>query len=147
MLRHVGFLPGWLEWVSTLLSAASTWVLLNGRPGNRICHTKGLRQGDPLSPMLFLVVMEVLHAMIRKSDDWSLFQQIGSRGLPHRASLYADDMTMFVCPTSTDLLHAQNIFSAFKGASSLGCNMAKCQMGPIHCSDERVANAVEAFPC
>jgi hypothetical protein len=97
--------------------------------------------------MLFLVMMEVLHAMIRKSDDWSLFHQIGSRGLPHRASLYADNMIMFVCPTSIDLLHTRNIFSAFEGASSLGCNMAKCQMGPIRYSDERVANAAEAFPC
>jgi hypothetical protein len=76
--------------------------------------------------MLFLIVMEVLHAMIRKSDDWSLFQHVGLRRLPHHVSLYADNMVMFVCPTLSNLLHARNVFLAFTGASGLGCNLAKC---------------------
>jgi hypothetical protein len=126
VLCHVGFPPVWLDWVSTLLSTASTWVLLNSCPSNHICHTRGLCQGDPLSPMLFLIVMEVLHAMIHKSDDWSLFQHVGPRRLPHHVSLYADNMVMFVCPTLSNLLHARNVFLAFTGASGLGCNLAKC---------------------
>jgi hypothetical protein len=55
----------WRDWMSILLGLASTKVLLNGRPGNRICHARGLRQGDPLSPMLFVLAMEVLGGLIR----------------------------------------------------------------------------------
>jgi hypothetical protein len=73
VLRHVGFPNGWINWVSVPLSTTSTCVLLNRLSGSRICHARGLRQGDPLSSMLFLLVMEVLHALIRKSDQWSLF--------------------------------------------------------------------------
>jgi hypothetical protein len=47
-------------------------VLLNGDPGQRICHARGLRQGDPLSPLLFILVMEVLGAMFRKADNCGL---------------------------------------------------------------------------
>jgi hypothetical protein len=43
-------------------------ILMNGNPGEKICHARGLRQGDPLSPMLFLLVMEVLGALIHKVD-------------------------------------------------------------------------------
>lgn len=58
VLQHIGFPRHWTNWISILLSTASTRVLLNGRPGDRITHARGLRQGDPISPMLFIIVME-----------------------------------------------------------------------------------------
>jgi hypothetical protein len=55
--------------VSALLSIANTKVLLNDVPGERIRHTRGLCQGDPLSPMLFLLVIEILSALIHKVNE------------------------------------------------------------------------------
>jgi hypothetical protein len=72
ILDHLGFPRRWCEWVSAILASASTRVLLNERPGSRICHSKGLRQGDSLSLLLFILVMEVLSALIRLVDAWSL---------------------------------------------------------------------------
>jgi hypothetical protein len=69
LLQHMGFLSCWRDWVSALLSSASTKVLLNGVPGDRIFQARGLRQGDLLSPMLFLLVMEVCNALIQKADE------------------------------------------------------------------------------
>jgi hypothetical protein len=48
VLRHARFPNGWVNCVSVLLSTASTQVMLNGSQGSKICHTRGLRQGDPL---------------------------------------------------------------------------------------------------
>jgi hypothetical protein len=73
VMRVVGFSTIWHDWVYALLSSASTKVLLNGTLGERVCHTCGLCQGNhPLSPMLFLLIMEVLSAMFRLADNWSL---------------------------------------------------------------------------
>jgi hypothetical protein len=53
VLQHLGFPRLWIDWVAALLSTANTKVMLNGVPGERICHARGLCQGDPLSPILF----------------------------------------------------------------------------------------------
>jgi hypothetical protein len=68
VLEHFGFSVRWWNWMSTILSTASTRALLNGMRSLRICHGHNLRQGDPLSPMLLILVLEVLGALIRKAD-------------------------------------------------------------------------------
>jgi hypothetical protein len=61
--------------------------------------------------------------------------------IPHRASLYSDDLFLFVRPHAEDLQVMWHIFSIFEGASGLGCNQAKCQLAPILCvlADIKVA--------
>jgi hypothetical protein len=63
VLQFMGFPLRWTNWISVLLSTASSKVAINGQHSDRICHARGLRQGDPLSPLLFIIAMEVLNAM------------------------------------------------------------------------------------
>lgn len=63
-LQQHGFGPKWRNWLTVLLSTASTRVLLNGEPGKPIDLARGIRQGDPLLPALFLLVMDVLHKLL-----------------------------------------------------------------------------------
>jgi hypothetical protein len=61
-----------------------------------------VRTGLPLSPMLFLLVMEALNALIHIADGWSLLQPLGTH-LPHHTYFYADDLVMFISPSVRDM--------------------------------------------
>jgi hypothetical protein len=76
---------------------------VDGIPGERIVHRRGLRQGDPLSPMLFILVMDVLSHMVAKAAELELLQPLSRRALQHRISLYADDVTLFLRPEAADI--------------------------------------------
>lgn len=69
VLIHLGFGGRWRTLLCNLLSTSSTRVMLNGIPGDYIRHHRGLRQGDPLSPMLFIIVMDVLTALVTKAEE------------------------------------------------------------------------------
>jgi hypothetical protein len=97
--------------------------------------------------MLFLLVMEILGAMFRRADAWSLLQSLGVRSTVHRVSLYTDDMVLFLTPRHQDLQVAREILQIFEDASGLGCNMVKCQMAPIRCSEEQINLGMAFFPC
>jgi hypothetical protein len=79
VLHHLGFGRIWCDIISGLLRSSSTQVILNGNPGERIEHQRGLRQGDPLSPMLFILVMDVLGFMIKRAVEEDLLQPLASR--------------------------------------------------------------------
>jgi len=67
VLSHLGFGMTWCNMVSNLLYTSTTRIMLNGEPGGVIQHQRGLRQGNPLSPMLFILVMDVLNSIIVKA--------------------------------------------------------------------------------
>jgi hypothetical protein len=115
ILQHLGFNRRWLDWIAALLSMGSTQILLNGNPSDKIAHARGLRQGDPLSPMLFLFIMEVLAALIREADDWALLQPLGTCSILHHASFYADGMALFLTPMTQDLQLMKGMLSLFEG--------------------------------
>jgi hypothetical protein len=70
--------------------------------------------------MLFLLVMEALNALIRKAEEWSLFNLLGVQAISHQVSFYVDDLAWFVSPDQQDLQLVQNILEVFEKTSGLG---------------------------
>jgi hypothetical protein len=103
ILRKLGFRSRWCDLICGLLSTSSTQVLLNGIPGESIRHKRGLRQGDPLSPILFILVMDVLNWLFTRASEAGLLQPLSTRPIQHRISLYADDVALFLRPTTVIL--------------------------------------------
>jgi len=103
LLSHMGFSNRWTNWISVILSTASTKIILNGSPGRRICHARGLRQGDPLSPLLFVLGMEALNALVKYAEGKGTLEAFGANAIQERIFLYTDDVILFTSPSVSPL--------------------------------------------
>nr|GEZ89394.1 RNA-directed DNA polymerase, eukaryota, reverse transcriptase zinc-binding domain protein [Tanacetum cinerariifolium] len=88
-----GFDIKWRGWISGCLKSAMGSVLVNGNPTTEFQFHKGLKQGDPLSPFLFILVTESLHLSFRRVMDAGLFSGISiNNSLTISNLFYADDV-------------------------------------------------------
>jgi exonuclease III len=103
VMQHLGFGQRWRDLICLLWANTSSRILLNGIPGRPIKHRRGLRQGDPLSPMLIILTMDPLQKLLDRATDHGLLSPVGADPIKMRISLYADDAALFVRPTVQDL--------------------------------------------
>ncbi|GJV59705.1 RNA-directed DNA polymerase, eukaryota, reverse transcriptase zinc-binding domain protein [Tanacetum coccineum] len=74
VMHFMGFSEKWMKWISGCLFSATSSILINGSPTHEFNINRGLRQGDPLSPFLFVIAMEGLHVAIEDAmaaGEWS----------------------------------------------------------------------------
>jgi len=98
VLRRLGFHNKWISWIMACVSSVSYSFPIKGSPKGRMIPSQGLRQGDPLSPYLFILCTEVLSGLCQRVQENGQLPVIkvanGSPLINHL--LFADD-TMFFC--------------------------------------------------
>nr|GFA57198.1 RNA-directed DNA polymerase, eukaryota [Tanacetum cinerariifolium]GFA72442.1 RNA-directed DNA polymerase, eukaryota [Tanacetum cinerariifolium] len=92
VLKSFGFGDKWRGWIIGCLKSAKGFVLVNGSPTSEFQFHRGLKQGDPLSPFLFILIMESLHLSFKKVMNAGLFTGISlDNSLTISNLFYADD--------------------------------------------------------
>lgn len=132
--------------IATLLASSSSKILLNGKPGEKIKHVRGLRQCDRLSPMLFIFAIDPLHRLMELAANTSLLKLVLPRAASLRCSLYADDAAIFANPDRTKLHYISQILNLFGNCSGLRVNLNKIEIFPIRCDEITIATTLVDFP-
>lgn len=125
-LIEFGFPTVWVNWLQTIFSSAKMSVLVNGSPTNEFQIKRGLRQGDPLSPLLFNIVAEILHLLLEKAEHLGLLRGIKLGSGPTISYLqFADDTIIFTENTMHSCKGIKVVLKIFELLSGLEVNFKK----------------------
>ena len=119
VMESLGFDRKWISLIMQLISSVSYYVIINGEAYGSIIPTRGLRQGNPLSPSLFLLCAEGLSAFIHEAAPTQAFHVISiCRGCPIITHLFfADDNLLFYKASAQQCLELFQILNSYKEAS------------------------------
>jgi hypothetical protein len=127
ILFKLGFHRRWVDLIMTCVTTTSYAVMVNGVPHGYIKPTRGLRQGDPLSPYLFLLCAEGLSALIRKAEREKKICGIAicRRGPRLSHLFFADDSIIFCRASRHDGEVIHSILNIYERASGQKINVEK----------------------
>ncbi|XP_071712402.1 uncharacterized protein [Rutidosis leptorrhynchoides] len=123
----MGFGEKWINWIEACLKSASISILVNGSPTNEFGIKRGVRQGDPLSPFLFIITAEGLNILAKSAIEKGIFRGIEvceDKVLVSHLQ-YADDTIFFREWNRINAINLRNILRCFERASGLKVNFQK----------------------
>lgn len=136
-----------LAWIRTLLSSGKTVILLNGVPGDRIQCKDGLGQGDPLTPYLFIIVVDLLQCMISGAYSESILCHPLHTNLSPIVIQYVDDTLIVAQASEEGAITLRYILDDFALATGLYLNFEKNTFVPLNATDTTAASIAKTFGC
>jgi hypothetical protein len=143
ILRTKGFSNTWIDWIRHLVIGGSVGVNLNGEESSFFKPGKGLRQGDPISPLLFNLVGDVLTIMLQKGAEKGIIKGIAENfRVGGIVSLrYANDTILF---SRIDEEYTRNLKSIVIWFGQLS---GKSELIPMNVEPEEVHSLAHLFSC
>lgn len=126
VLASMNFHPKMLQWLKACVSIANYSLCFNGEAIGYITGQKGLRQGEPLSSYLFVIVMEVLTCILKEKSllpDFRFHWKCGSTKLVNLC--FADDLMIFCKGEEGSITHIKQSLTEFEALSSLSPSPTK----------------------
>ena len=124
-LKFFGFGFSFIKWINLILNDLSSCINHCGNVTERFKVGRSCRQGDPISPYLFILCAEVLALKIRQNTKVKGFK-IGN--WEHKLDMYADDLTCYLDGSETSLRNLIKILDEFQEISGLKINLGKCKV-------------------
>ena len=132
-LKYFGFGPKILNWISVLYNDAQSCVINNGWFSSFFKLHRGVRQGCPLSPYIFILSVECLAHSVRSNTT---IQGIMVGGIEHKMSQYADDTSLTLADNFKSIQEMLKIFEDFRQISGLKINKEKTICMPMRAHEK-----------
>jgi hypothetical protein len=130
VLAKLGFHPQWVRWVMACVTTIHYSIRFNGHMLDPFTPTHGIRQGDPLSPYLFLFVADDLSCLIRKEIENNSLSELHicrrASGIFHL--LFADDSLLFFEATDGQANIVKSILDRYERGTAQLVSMGKCSV-------------------
>jgi hypothetical protein len=142
MLRNKGFSEKWVSWVQAILSSGTSQVLLNGVPGKSFRCKRGVRQGDPLSPLLFVLAADLLQSIVNKTFQAIILKHPLSKdfGQDYPNVQYADDTLVILPADAVQLWTLKGLLRSFADSMGLKVSYNKSFLVPINVENEKATH-------
>jgi hypothetical protein len=126
-LRLRGFSEKWIGWIKSVIFGGSVSVVVNGEESNTFKSGKGLRQGDPLSPLLFNLVGDALTKMLSRGARAHMISDLLTQFRSGSIIFlqYADDTLLFSDCEPSHIKNLKVILSLFEHVSGMRINFHK----------------------
>jgi hypothetical protein len=147
ILKAKGFPDRWCSWVKILHVFGQSAIHLNGVLGPWIQCKHGLRQGDPLSPFLFIIVTDVLQRLLLQASSLDLIAHHLDPALPCPVLQYADDTLIILKAEPNHIQNLQNHLMLFSEATGLEINFEMSTFVPIHVDATIAISLAAALGC
>ena len=127
LLGRVGFGVKWRGWIKACITTVHFSIIVNGSLVGFLGSSCGLRQGDPLSPLLFVLIMEVLSRILKKTEECGLLSgfhvgPVNSIRVRISHMLFADDTILFCDASRDQLMSIRLALTCFQAVTSLKVN-------------------------
>nr|GEY55029.1 putative RNA-directed DNA polymerase, eukaryota, reverse transcriptase zinc-binding domain protein [Tanacetum cinerariifolium] len=128
VMHFMGFSESWIKWILGCLHSTSSSILINGSPTREFNIQRGLRQGDPLSPFLFIIAMEGLHVAMEDVIVAGLYKgfKINTFNISHL--FFADDALFIGDWSKNNIKSLALILECFHQVSGLKINFHKSNL-------------------
>ena len=127
LMQKMGFADRWIDLIMRCVKTITYSVILNGEPKGLIHPSKGIKQGDPLSPFLLLLCTEGLHSFIRNAAREGKLRgfSLCRRG-PKRTHLFFADDSLLFCKANSDVCNViLDLLCSYKSGSGKKINRSK----------------------
>ncbi len=122
-------------------------MLLNGIPGCSFHYRRGLQQGDPLSPLLFILCLDVLFRMLDSAANLLGLPSVGVGNARIHTLQYADDILLFFDDSCRSAGVNKGVLDCFTAASGLKINFGKSYLVLVHLLSPQAAELASLFSC
>lgn len=122
-----GFSPPFIDLISNCISTPSFSILVNGSPHGLFNASRGIRQGDPLSPTLFIVFFDLLSRIITKAEEEGKVHgvKVSQSSPPISHLMYADDLTIYCRASANEAREISKCLRLFSEWSGQAVNLSK----------------------